>query len=68
MFISTLALDPAITIFGNHGARLSQLSTVGGMRAVTVGAQTYRAGHESLDDPEFGPFFHCSRHSSCRLW
>jgi len=53
-------LDPAITIFGNHGARLSQLSTVGGMRAVTVGAHTYRAGHESLDNSEFDPLFNYS--------
>ncbi len=60
MFISTLALDPAITIFGNHGARLSQLSTVGGMRAITVGAHTYRAGHESLDNSEFDPLFNYS--------
>ena len=60
MFISTLALDPTITIFGNHGARLSQLSTVGGMRAVTVGAHTYRAGHEILDNSELGPLFNSS--------
>ena len=60
MFISTLALDPTITIFGTHGARLSQLSTVGGTRAITVGTHTYRAGHESPDNSEFGPLFNYS--------